>query len=94
MTFHREARCACVLFCSGRFQQRFFFSSQKKRKDGSPAKTKMQPRQDKKQLVMIQLQTVQMNRRQPKQTDVIDESIVMDSGTARVSDEKEHIKEC
>ena len=62
----------------------------KKRKDGSPAQTKMQPRQDQKQLVMIQLETVQMNRRQPKQTDVIDESIVMDSGTARVSDEKAH----
>ena len=31
-----------------------------------------------------------MNRRQPKQTDVIDESIVMDSGTATVSDERAH----
>ena len=39
---------------------------------------------------MIQLLTVQINRRQPKQTDVIDESIVMYSGTARVGDERAH----
>ena len=33
VTFHREARCTCVLFCSGRFQQRFsFFRVRKKKK--------------------------------------------------------------
>ena len=63
-------------------------------REESPQKTGLQHmrerrRQDIKQLVMIQCQAVRMTISGSPQTetDVIDQSIVMDSGTARVSDE-------